>query len=447
VIPLVELIIRNARLVLPEGIVRGELAVDKGQICEIAAGGLQKADREINAKNKIVMPGVIDAHAHLYDPLYVHREDFGTGTAAAAAGGVTSVIAMPLDTPMLTPKTLKKIIRLGKKMGLIDFALHAGNMTTDSIENIPSISLLGVKSFKAFTCSPYGLGEDALEELMLVIKKINGIAFIHAEDDKILREKTEEILKEGRRDPLAHIESRPSEAEEKAVKKVIELAEKTGCKVHLAHITTRQGVGLVEDAKAKRIQLTAETCPHYLLFTKEDMLKQGPYLKMNPTLRMKEDCTALWDALAKGTIDILTTDHAPGTKDEKEAGWKDIWAAQIGIPGVETLLPLALSEGVAKGRLTLERLVDSLCTRPAQIFGLYPRKGVIRKGSDADLVIIDLKKETTITAEKLHYKVNWTPYEGKKIKGMPVMTLSRGVVVAQDGEVIGKPGHGQFLVR
>lgn len=442
---LVELVIRNARLVLPEGIVRGELAIDKGKICEIASGGLRKADREIDAKDKIVIPGAIDAHAHIYDPRYVQREDFTAGTAAAAAGGVTSLIVMPLDTPMLTPKALKGLIKIGEKKSLIDFALHAGNMTADSIGNVSSIGSLGIKSFKAFTCAPYGLEEDALKALMLAIKKINGTVFIHAEDDKILRKKTEELLKNGRRDPLAHVESRPSKAEEKAVKKVIELAEKTGCNLHLAHITTRQGAELVENAKAKRIQLTAETCPHFLLFTKEDMLKKGPYLKVNPAPKTSEDCAALWEALAKGTIDILTSDHAPGTKKEKEVGWKDIWAAQIGIPGVETLLPLALSEGVAKGRLTLERLVDALCTRPAQIFGLYPRKGVIREGSDADLVFVDLKKETTITAEKLHYKVGWTPYEGKKIRGAPVITISRGVIVAQDGEVIGKPGRGQFL--
>ncbi|MEM2908408.1 MAG: amidohydrolase family protein, partial [Candidatus Hadarchaeales archaeon] len=139
--------------------------------------------------------------------------------------------------------------------------------------------------------------------------------------------------------------------------------------------------------------------------------------------------------------------HAPGTRAEKEVGWKDIWAAQTGVPGIETMLPLMLSEGFARGRLTLERLVDALCTRPAKIFGLYPRKGIIREGSDADLVIVDLKKEVTIRAEKLHYKVGWTPYEGMKVKGAPVMTISRGVVIVEDGEVQAKPGRGLFLSR
>jgi len=444
---LVDLVIRNARLVSPEGIVRGELAVEEGRISEIAASGLPKADREIDAKEKIVMPGVIDIHAHLYDHHYLPREDFRNGSAAAAAGGVTSVIVMPLDTPMLTPRAIKTIIGLGQKESLIDFALHAGNMTADSIKDIPKLASLGIKSFKAFTCAPYGIQDPVLGELMTAIKNVDGFVFVHAEDDKILRKQTKRLLKEGRRDPLAHAESRPNEAEERAVERVIKLAKQTGCKLHLAHITTRQGAELVGKAKKKRMSMTSETCPHYLLFTKEDMQRLGPYLKVNPALKTGEDCAALWDALAKGVIDIVSTDHAPGTKTEKELGWKNIWTAQAGIPGVETLLPLMLSEGVAKGRLTLERLVDALCTKPAQILGFYPRKGVIRKGSDADLVLVDRKKEVTITAEKLHYKVGWTQYDGTIVKGMPVMTISRGVVVAEDGEVIGKPGHGQFLFK
>jgi len=444
---LVDLVIRNARLTLPEGIIRGELAVEEGRISEIAASGLPEADREIDAKEKIVMPGAIDVHVHFYDQYYLSREDFQNGSTAAAAGGVTSVIMMPLDTPMLTPEAIKTIIKLGQRESLIDFALHAGNMTAESIKNIPKLASLGIKSYKAFTCAPYSVKGRKLEELMTTIKNVDGTVFVHAEDDKVLQEQTERLLKEGRKDPLAHTESRPNEAEEKAVEKVIKLAKRTGCKLHLAHITTRQGAELVKKAKDKRMPLTAETSPHYLFFTRDDMKRLGPYLKVNPALKTDEDRKALWDALAKGVIDIVATDHAPGTKEEKEVGWENIWTAQIGIPGVETVLPLMLSEGVAKGRLTLERLIDALCTKPAQTFGLYPRKGVIRKGSDADLVLVDLKKEVTITAEKLHYKVGWTPYEGVGVKGMPVMTISRGTVVAEDGDVVGKPGHGQFLSR
>lgn len=421
--------------------------MEGGRISEIAASGVPKGKLEIDAKEKIVMPGVIDIHVHFYDRYYLPREDIQSGSAAAAAGGVTSVIMMPLDTPMLTPRTIKTLIKLGQKESLIDFGLHAGNMTAESIKDIPKLASLGIKSFKAFTCAPYGIKDRKFGELMTAIKNVDGTAFVHAEDDKVLREQTERLLKGGRKDPLAHAESRPNEAEEKAVERVIKHAQRTGCKLHLAHITTRQGAELVKKAKHRRMSLTAETSPHYLFFTRDDMKRLGPYLKVNPALKTGEDRKALWDALAKGVIDIVATDHAPGTKEEKEIGWGNIWTAQIGIPGVETLLPLMLGEGVAKGRLTLERLVDALCTKPAQTFGLYPRKGVIREGSDADLVLVDLKKEVTIAAEKLHYKVGWTPYEGVGVKGMPVMTISRGTIVAEDGDVVGKPGHGQFLSR
>ncbi len=440
-----DLVIRNARLVLPEGIIRGELAVEEGRISEIAASGLPKADQEINAEDKIVMPGVIDTHVHLYDYCHPFREDFQNGSAAAAAGGITSVIVAPLDTSMLTPKGIKNIIESGQRESFIDFNLHAGKMTADSIKDIPQLFTLGVKSFKAFTCNLYRVEDQALERLMAAIKNIGGIAFVHAEDEKVLQKQTERLLKEGRRDSLAYAESCPNEAEEKAIEKMIMLAKRTGCKLHLAHITTRQGAEFVKKAKEKRIPVTSEICPHYLLFTREDMQRLGPYLKVNPALKTSEDCVALWNALAEGTIDIVSSDHAPSTKAEKEIGWENIWTAQVGVSSVETLLPLMLSEGVAKGRLTLERLVDALCTQPAQIFGLYPRKGVIRKGSDADIVIVDLKKETTIAAKKMHYKVGWTPYEGMRIRGAPVITILRGVLVAKDGNVVGKPGYGQFL--
>ncbi len=440
-----DLVIRNARLVLPVGIVRGELSIDGGHISETAVSGLAKGDREVDAGDKIVMPGVIDAHVHFYDKNFLHRENFLNGSTAAAAGGVTSAIVMPLDTPTFTPKTIEKVIEAGQKDSLIDFALHAGNMTADSIKYVPKVATLGVKSFKAFTCAPYSMDYNTIEKLMAAVRVVDGITFVHAEDDEILREQTRRILKEGRKDPLAHHDASPSEAEERAVKKVLQLSKRTGCKLHLAHITSRKGCKAIEDAKEKRIPVTAETCTHFLTFTRDDISKLGPYLKVSPGLKTSEDRAALWDALASGVIDIVTTDHAPGTKKEKEVGRDDIWKAQSGVPGVETLLPIMLTEGVAKGRLTLERLVDIMCVKPAQIFGLFPRKGVIREGSDADLVILDLQKKTTISAEKLHYKVGWTPYEGMKVIGMPAMTISRGEVLVEDGKVVGSKKHGQFL--
>jgi len=201
----------------------------------------------------------------------------------------------------------------------------------------------------------------------------------------------------------------------------------------------------VRDAKRRGISVTAETCPQYLVFTRRDIERLGPYLKMTPPLRTRDDVISLWKGLADGTIDMVVTDHAPGTREEKEVGWKDIWKAWGGIPGVETLLPIMLSEGVNKGRITPMKLVEVMCQRPAEVFGLYPRKGTLKEGSDGDLVIVDMKKEVTIRAGILHYKVGWTPYEGMKVVGYPEVTIIRGKVVAESGEILTKPGYGRFV--
>ncbi len=439
-----DLVIRNARLAMPEGLKSGEISVEEGVIKKIAVSGIPKGELEIDARDNLVIPGAIDAHVHFHDPSFTERETFRSGSIAAAAGGVTSVIAMPLDTPVLTPDDAKSVIADGRRESIIDFALHAGNATVDSIEKVNLMGSIGIKSFKAFTCPPYLLEYEEMENLMRKVNGISGVTFVHAEDAKVLDEARKKIGK--RKDPLAHHEARPNEAEKRAVRATLKKNEDIGGKLHFAHITSRQACSLIKEAKGKRQTVTAETCPQYLVFERSDVEKLGPYLRVNPSIKKKEDRAALWEAISKGTIDMVATDHAPGPREEKEVGWKDIWKAQIGIPGVETMLPIMLSEGVAKGRITLERLVSLLSTKPAQIFGLYPRKGVIREGSDADLVVVD-SEERTIRAENLHYKVGWTPYEGMKVKGYPILTISRGEIICDNGQVSGKPKRGKFLLR
>jgi len=441
------LVIRNGKIVTLDGIVSGELSVEDGRIRQIAVSGLPKGEREINAKGKVVMPGVIDAHVHFYDKKLSDREDFANGSAAAAAGGVTTVIVMPLDTPFLSRQSIDEAINVGCKKSIVDFALHAGNMDAESIPKVPEMHTLGINSFKAFTCEPYQMSYESIGGLMSFVKAIDGVTFVHAEDQKILAKTTGKILKENRKDLLAHADSRTSGAEEKAIKKVSALSKQTGCRLHVAHVTSRQGCEAIGKAKKKRTPVSAETCPHYLIFTRDDIEKLGPYLKTNPSLKTNKDRAALWSALDSGVIDIVATDHAPATKDEKEVGRDDIWRAPSGVPGVETLLPLMLSEGVNKGRLTLEKLVCALCAKPAQIFGLYPHKGIIQEGSDADLTIVDLKREVTISTDNLHYKVGWSPFEDMKIRGLPTMTILRGTVVAEEGKIISSPRRGRFLAR
>jgi dihydroorotase-like cyclic amidohydrolase len=210
-------------------------------------------------------------------------------------------------------------------------------------------------------------------------------------------------------------------------------------------MSTEEGVAAVRNAKRRKIRITAETCPHYLTFTRKDMKKQGPYLKMNPSLKGSKDVKALWRGLRDGSVDMVTSEHAPGTRSEKEVGWEDIWKAWGGVPAIETMLPVLLSEGVNKHRITLTTLQRVCCENPARIFGLATRKGKIREGADADLVVVDLRLKRKVRADELHQKVGWTPYEGRILKGWPVLTMRKGVVVYRDGEVLSKPGNAEFL--
>ena len=273
----------------------------------------------------------------------------------------------------------------------------------------------------------------------------NCILNVHAEDEETANKNLEKLQAEGRKDPMAHVEWKTNVAEERAVKKVVEYAAGIGARLHISHMSTKEGVAIVKRGKRQRIRVTAETCPHYLTFTRRDMKKQGPYLKMNPSLKGPKDVQALWAGLRDGTVDIVTSEHAPGERSEKEIGWTDIWKAWGGVPAIETMLSVLLSEGVNKRRISLSTLQRICCETPAKIFGVYPTKGVLRKGADADLVIVDLKMERRVRAEDLHSKVGWTPYEGWKLKGWPTLTMRRGQVMYGDGQVVGKPGTAEFL--
>jgi len=438
-------LLTNARILHRNKLRRVNILVVNSKIKGVYETRRPNADAEIDAKGRLVIPGLVDGHAHLYDPAFSYREDFTTGTAAAAAGGVTTVIEMVLTTPVDSANLVERKIEAGRRSSLIDFSLHAGMMNSKNLANIPDITRLGVRSFKTFTCKPYYADDHTLMSLMRETAKQDSILNVHAEDEDIANQNLQKLMGAGRNDPMAHEEWKPNAAEEKAVNKLIQFAGSIGARIHISHMSTREGVALVRAAKRRRIRVTTETCPHYLTFTRKDMKEQGPYLKMNPCLKGPADVNALWKGLRDGTVDIVTSEHAPGTREEKDVGWVDVWKAWGGVPSIETMLPVLLSEGVNKHELTLQALQRVCCENPARIFGQYPRKGVIRRGSDADLVVIDLKSRRKVRAEGLHQKVNWTPYEGWTLKGWPVLTMARGEVVYENQDLIGKIGNAEFL--
>jgi len=439
------LVIRNGTAVLEDRTIRADILTEDGKITRIAKKITARTDEVVDAPGKFVLPGVVDVHAHIGDPQFTRREDFTTGTRAAAAGGVTTVVDMVLKTPVDNPEAAKEKIDRGARQGLVDFSIHAGMMNSANIANVDALTQLGIFSFKAFMCAPYYIDRATLLALMKSTVAFRAITNVHAEDEELSQHLTAELKRARRVDPIAHNESKPNAVEEKAIKEAIELARTARSKLHISHMSTSQGASLVAAAKREKVNISAETCPHYLTLTRADVLKLGPYLKMSPPLKTEADVLALWRGLANGTVDMISSEHAPGEADEKEIGWDNIWDAWGGIPSIETMLPIVLSEGVNKNRITLRRAAEVLSENPAKRFGLYPRKGHIKVGADGDFTIVDLSAEKKVKASDLHYKVGWTPYEGWVLKGWPTVTIVRGQVVMKDSQVIAKEGLAQFV--
>ncbi|MFQ5831090.1 MAG: dihydroorotase family protein [Candidatus Thorarchaeota archaeon] len=441
---MVDLVVKNARLLLESGLVRGGVGVENGRFCVIATDEhLPEAESQIDAEGRILMPGLIDGHAHIHDPTMLDHEDFTTGSRAAAAGGVTTVVDMPLSSQVDTPKAVEEKIRDGEDMSVIDFSFYAGMLSSDNITMIPSMVEKGVAGFKAFTCEPYAVSDGVIVQALSSVSEYGGHVTVHSENQGVLDESKGEFEGEWEA-PVSHALSRPNIAEQLAVRQMVGIAEQTGGHLHVAHVTTREGVVQLERGKQRGITVTTEVCPHHLVFDGDDMNRLGPKSKTNPPLRFKADRSALWSALLRGTIDLTVSDHAPCPIEKKDAGSSDIRDAWSGVDGVQMIIRVLLSEGINKGRISYQRLLKVTSQNPAKVFGLYPKKGVIQVGADADFVIVDPTKEENITADMMFSKCGWTLYEGMKMKGSPLMTFVRGVQVFGDERMMIKPGHGRF---
>ncbi len=440
----VDLVVKNAKLLLESGIAQGGIGVTDGVIVVIASDEhLPEAGTVIDAAGKILMPGLIDAHAHIHDPKMLDHETFTTGSKAAVAGGVTTFVDMPLTNQVDTVNVVEEKIVQGEEMSVADFTFYAGMMNSENHVAIPLLVEKGIAAFKAFTCEPYQTTTGVITKCLSAVSESGGHLTVHAEDQGILDEFRSEMDDDWDA-PISHSLSRPNIAEQFAIQQSINIAEQTGGHLHIAHVTTREGVQEVERGKIRGIIVTTEVCPHHLVFYRDDMNRLGAKSKMNPPLRTKKDRAALWSALLRSGIDMVVSDHAPCPVEMKEAGSEDIRDAWSGVDGIQMILRVLLSEGINKSRITYSRLLRVCSRNPARIFGLYPRKGALRIGADADFVILDQTKEEKITAEMMESKCGWTLYEGMTMKGAPVMTFIRGTQVYNEGNVIAKPGHGKF---
>jgi dihydroorotase (multifunctional complex type) len=287
--------------------------------------------------------------------------------------------------------------------------------------------------------------EKTMFEALLRISKAGSTAAVHAEDNDVIGECRKKLIAEGRRDIAAFADARPNRAEAEAISRALLLSQKTRARLHVCHLSTKEGKDLVRKAKVQRLCVTTEVCPHHLFFTKDAYEKLGPSVITTPPLRSIEDVNELWKGLNDGTIDLIVSDHCAFKKNEKDAYRQDIWHVPPGVPGLETLTSLMLGKGVKEGKISLQRFVNVACENPARLFKLYPRKGSLEKGADADLTIVNLHKDHVIKAKDLKCVADYTPYEGWIVGATLTMTLVRGEIVFKEGEITGKMGFGNFM--
>jgi len=414
----IDLTIKNCKVWNRNNILDVGIAIDQGKIVSISKDTrLPTSDEKIDCKGNIVLPGLIDVHVHFREPGLTWKEDWSTGSKAAAKGGITYVMDMPNTKPPTTK--IDRILEKKKlaKKSVINFGIYAGICE----ENIDQIGELAkhADAFKIYMGKSTGElkldKHDLLLKAFSEISKTNKVVCVHAEDQKII-DKFSKKYKD-RDDPIAHALSRPPKAEIKAIKEAIEIAKQTKVKLHVCHLSTKRGLELIKNAKREGIDISCETCPHYLFMTQDDLKKMGKLVKMVPPLRTKKDQMALWKGINDGTVDILATDHAPHTLEEKSKG---TWDAPSGVPGVENSLQLMLN-AVNKGLIDLKKVVRLMHDNPVKRFGLG-NYGNIEKENAANFSIVDLKRKWKISNENLLTKCGWSPYEGWEGKGMSIMT-------------------------
>jgi dihydroorotase len=414
-----DFVLKNAKIFTGGKIVSGDAAIEGGVFSKIGKNIELRGLKKIDAGGLLVLPGAIDAHVHFRDMGQRQKEDWFTGSCAAAAGGVTTVIDQPNTIPPTNnvPSMLKKLGE-AKKKSIVDFGINGG-VSENNLGHLGELWRSEVTAFGEIFM--YEMRMEALESSFEKIKKLNAIATVHAEDAGCISM---------HRGTKTYEASRPGECERVAVENAIKLGGTQ--RLHICHLSTAKSLAIA----AKNRNVTVEVTPHHFFLCDKDAKKLGAFGKMNPPLRSEADRRALWVDI--GNIDIIVSDHAPHTKEEKEQG---VWDAPAGVPGVETMVPLMLM-AVKKKMLTLEKFV-SLSTGAAKIFRLAG-KGGIKVGNDADFIVVDMKAERKIRAEVLHSKCGWTPFEG--FSGIfPKMVFVRGEAVYEDGKITGKKGYGRFL--
>jgi len=452
-----DLLVKNARIVTGSESFESNIGVEGGVIASVSPALEASGAKVYDASGKLVIPGAIDAHTHM--ELKVagtsSADDFYTGTVAAACGGITTLVDFVDTQPGETLLgALSEYRRKADGKVAIDYGLHMmfKGQNLPEIDSIPEVVRKGVPSFKVYTAyKERGLMlED--EDISRVMKKVaaaGGLVAVHAESERIIQRLIERNLAAGNTGARYHALSRPPEAEAEAISRVTRLAKAASARIYIVHLSSRAGVEEIENARRTGTTVFAETCPHYLVLTDEVYERDDARdFVMSPPVKKASDRAALWEGLASGgVIETVGSDHCPFTSAEKDWGEEDFTKIPNGVPGTEAIIPLLYSEGVKKGRISMFDLVRVTSAAPAMHFGLSPTKGSITVGADADFVVIDPQKRVRMTTDVMHSKIDYSIYDHITTEGYPVLTVSRGDVVMEDGEFVGRRGRGRFVPR
>lgn len=446
---MLDLLLENGNAYINDTFVKVCVGVKEGKIVAIGEKEYMPDAKEIlDLEGQYLIPGTIDTHMHVRDPGHVERGNFYTETLAAAAGGVTTIMEHPISVPpQYNVEILENRIKRAEEQCVVDFCFY-GAAGAEFPEEITKIAADGrIVAFKSFLhAAPNGreeefkgltMADDAeLYIGMTELAKTGLICAFHAENNELINYFAEKFQKEGRVSGKDHSLARPVITEVQSVERVLRFAKETGARVEIAHVSTPQAMQLICKAKQEGVRVYMETCPHYLFLTDEDLDRLGPYAKCNPPLRSRELVDALWDYVNDGSVDYIGSDHSPFLLEEKTRGLQDIFKANSGFPGVDVRLPLML-HAVAEKKVTLKRVVELLCTNPAKIFGIYPQKGVIQIGSDADFVVFNLDHEMVVDKNKCYSKAKdiALPYDGWTLKCQLKYTILRGRKLMIDGVV------------
>ncbi len=449
-----DLVIKGGEVVSSSGSFKADVAIVHEKI---AAVGLELEGRHtVDAAGKLVLPGALDVHTHFQLPFCgtVSADDFFTGSRAAAMGGVTTFIDFAIQSrPASVMQTIEARKAEADPRVCVDYSLHAGitDWNEDRVAEMPDIFAAGIPTFKMFMIYKSEGWQSTDADIYCAVREADrygGMVGLHAENDDLINLFQAEAEQEGRRGMYVHALTRPPVTETEAISRAIQIAEAAGGALYIFHMSTGRAADILKEARARGVDVQAETCPQYLLLD-DQLFKRpdGPHFGTCPPIRKPWDQQRLWERLEDGTVEVVSTDTCTFNSQQKKMWQGDYRKTPFGMPGIETMLPLTYTKGVVEGRLDLGQMVAILSENPARVFGMWPRKGTISPGSDADIVIFDPRLEVTISHRHLATNCDYSPFEGMVCKGWPTTTMVRGRIVVENRQFVGEAGYGRFIER